>query len=163
MLGYLGKYTKNLVTLNKADNEKDASLYFDSLIKFDDENLYWDMGHNFLNAPPPTDINIPSIPSFEYTDTQFIFNPYFVDPGFVEAGFVDGNTQLLFEMFKNLVILEYSDSHISNLYDVINLTPSITSKLKEILRRILDTHTNIFYVNPMYFVETGFVDPGFVD
>ena len=163
LLGYFGASTNNLLYLNKGDSEQDASLYFDSFVSWDCPNVYWDMGHNFGNPPPPTDVNQPDIPSWEYEDSKFIVNSYFVDPGFVDAGFVDGNTQLIFEMFRNLIIFEYSDANISQYYDVMNFTPCVTNELQTLLRRIIETHTKIKYIKPMYFVEPGFVDVGFVD
>ena len=163
LLGYLGALTNNVLYLNKADNEKDASLYFDSLISWDDIGIYWDMGHSEGNLAPPTDINQPDIPSWEYNDTNFIINDYFVDAGFVDAGFVDGDTQQIYEMLRNLIIFEYTDTNISDYYNVLNFTPLLTDKLKNLVRRTIATHTKMIYINPMYFVEKGFVDIGFVD
>lgn len=163
LLGYWGLLTNNLLYLNKADKEKDASLYFDSQISWDDLGVCWDMGHNYGDSTSPTDINQPYIPSWNNNDSRFIFNPYFVDTGFVDPGFVDGDTQQIYEMFRNIIIFEYTDSNISSNYDVLNFTPLLTDKLKNLLRRTIATYTKAIYLTPMYFVENGFVDIGFVD
>ena len=121
------------------------------------------MGHNYGDSTSPTDINQPYIPSWNNNDSRFIFNPYFVDTGFVDPGFVDGDTQQIYEMFRNIIIFEYTDSNISSNYDVLNFTPLLTDKLKNLLRRTIATYTKAIYLTPMYFVENGFVDIGFVD
>jgi len=127
----------NLLTLNHGDNEKDASLNYDSVIKWDDSTLYWDMGNNTgASYVTPGDIVAPygmySINNVN--DTQF--NTWY------DSRFNTGNpTPVLYEMFKNLIIMEVNMDG-----DKIYGTNAYLNDLKLILNKLIPSYTKILYI-----------------
>jgi len=88
----------SLLYIDTANREEYAYLKFDSGLDWDNPNLFWDMGNNSLM--PPTDPgNIIDIP----TDSNLITN----FTGWTDLRF---NDQKIYEMFRNVSVIELSDT-----------------------------------------------------
>jgi hypothetical protein len=91
------EYLLSLLNIDITNQEKYAHLDFDTNLYYDDENLYWDMGDNTgVDNTLPSDATIYSIPSAglvtnfsSYNDSRF-------------------QSQKIYEMFRNLFILEFT-------------------------------------------------------
>jgi len=103
--GYMSKVLKYL-TLSYSDNEKDASLNYDSLINWDDSNIFWDMGNNTgTDLSIPFDIVAPDVLAY-YDNNLTQFNTWY------DSRFGSNPTDVIYEMFRNIFILEQHDSSI---------------------------------------------------
>ena len=124
------EYSDNLLTLLNIDtenNEQYAHLNYDSLIIFDGGNIYWDMGNNsgvdsavqegteYLNYPEYGTVNNFTL----YTDGRF-------------------NDQKVYEMFRNVFIIEFLDHQYNN-----NLT-----KINYFLTRFKPIYSKYLIYNP---------------
>lgn len=110
---------KNLVdnvlkTLNYKDSEKDASLFFDNLLMFDTDGLYWDMGHyNYDLCSDASEVsNYATDPGnySDYRDTRFghkrvytLFHNIFIVECAIESSLLgDNKKRLMVEMIKKI-------------------------------------------------------------
>ena len=117
-----------LLTLDYSKQEQDASLYWDSVFGWDDTGLYWDMGNNTdASYSVPGSIVAPAnISSFSSSNiTQF---DTWYDTRFDPAT----PTSILYEMFRNVTILEA------------NFT--ITDDLKNVLNSLIPVYTKLIYL-----------------
>lgn len=110
---------KNLVEnilkkLNDDDDEKDASLFFDNLLTFDRDGLYWDMGrYNYQLCSDTSEVsNYSTDPGnyFGYRDTRFehkrvytLFHNVFIIECSIDAIFLGTDKKkLMVEMIKKI-------------------------------------------------------------
>lgn len=110
----------DLLNIDTANNEAYAYLNYDSIITFDGDNIYWDMGNNTGvshtapgNASNYSHPGISTLNRFDdYTDSRF-------------------NNQKIYEMFRNLFIIELPNSNnINNITYFLNRIKSKFTKFK---------------------------------
>lgn len=120
----------NQLSIDTANNERYATLHYDTTINLDDDNIYWDMGNNtgISHTPPGGTTDYPH-------QTVSLLNRF---DDYVDTRF---QSQKIYEMFRNLFIIEVpnntSDATIANItyfldrikakYTkyIINITPNL--------------------------------------
>ena len=125
----VAEYSENLLTLLNIDtenNEQYAHLNYDSLVVFDGNNIYWDMGNNTgidINRSQDWYVNYPYYgvqnSTGDFLDTRF-------------------DNQKVYEMFRNVFIIEFLDHQYNN-----NLT-----KINYFLTRFKPIYSKYLIYNP---------------
>ena len=94
-----GAILLSLLAIDIANKEKYASLFFDKNILFDAPDLYWDMGDNTGISHTPTDATVyPEV----WTNSLITNFSAYVDSRW--------DSQKLYEMFRNVFIIELDSS-----------------------------------------------------
>lgn len=114
-----GAILLDLLNIDLSKGEKYASLFFDKGLNFDTPNLYFDMGDNTGVSHIPTDATV-------YPETWLdIFITNF-------SGYTDirWNNQILYELFKNLFIIEFDLSLQPQIEDLRLSLPILLDRIK---------------------------------